>query len=123
MSSNNQVFVTGVIGTVTHFRLPTPVKIASADCPAPIEWTPVAAPVDTNSPARSGRPRRALHRSAKASAASGPPLTAAALPEERQRCLDAGMNEFLTKPVLLKDLERCLRRFVVAPAATTAPST
>ena len=46
MSSNNQRSVTGVMGTVTHFRLPTPVKIASADCPAPMEWTPVAAPVE-----------------------------------------------------------------------------
>ena len=38
-------------------------------------------------------------------------LTAAALPEERQRCLDAGMNEFIAKPVRLADLERVLRRF------------
>ena len=73
-----------------HRRLPMPVKIASADCPAPIEWTPVAAPVETNSPARSGRPRRALQRSAKASAASGPPLTAAALPRPTTDAVDAG---------------------------------
>ncbi len=38
-------------------------------------------------------------------------LTAAALKEERQRCLDAGMNEFLSKPVRLADLERVLLRF------------
>ena len=38
-------------------------------------------------------------------------LTAAALPEERQRCLDAGMNEFIAKPVRVADLERVLRRF------------
>src|SRR6476659_3357684 len=37
MSSNNQRSGTGVMGTVTHFRLPTPVKIASADCPARTE--------------------------------------------------------------------------------------
>jgi signal transduction histidine kinase/ActR/RegA family two-component response regulator len=48
-------------------------------------------------------------------------LTAAALPEERQRCLDAGMNEFLTKPVRLADLERGLRRFASpAPASGAA---
>jgi signal transduction histidine kinase len=35
-------------------------------------------------------------------------LTAAALPEERQRCEDAGMNGFLAKPVKLADLQRVL---------------
>ena len=39
-------------------------------------------------------------------------LTAAALPEERTRCLDAGMNDFLTKPVKLADLQHALQPFV-----------
>jgi len=42
-------------------------------------------------------------------------LTAAALPEERQRCIDAGMNEFLSKPVRLAELHDVLRRFTPAP--------
>lgn len=37
-------------------------------------------------------------------------LTAAALPEERQRCVEAGMDEFLSKPVRLADLHATLRR-------------
>ncbi len=41
-------------------------------------------------------------------------LTAAALPEERVRCLDAGMTAFLSKPVKLADLHRALRSFSVA---------
>ncbi len=36
-------------------------------------------------------------------------LTAAALPEERQRCLDAGMNAFLAKPLRLAELRDILR--------------
>ncbi|MEM9594666.1 MAG: ATP-binding protein [Acidobacteriota bacterium] len=37
-------------------------------------------------------------------------VTAAALPETRQRCLDAGMNDFLAKPVEPGELERILAR-------------
>jgi CheY-like chemotaxis protein len=44
-------------------------------------------------------------------------LTAAALPEERRRCLDAGMDDFLSKPVRLSELERLLRRI----AASASP--
>jgi signal transduction histidine kinase/CheY-like chemotaxis protein len=42
-------------------------------------------------------------------------LTAAALPEERRRCLDAGMNVFLSKPVRLAELHAVLSR--IPPAA------
>jgi len=35
-------------------------------------------------------------------------LTAAALPEERTRCLSVGMNDFVAKPVKLADLSRAL---------------
>ena len=38
-------------------------------------------------------------------------LTAAALPEERARCTEAGMNDFLSKPVKLAELHRALARF------------
>ena len=31
-------------------------------------------------------------------------LTAHALPEYQQRCLEAGMNDYLTKPLLLEQL-------------------
>jgi signal transduction histidine kinase/ActR/RegA family two-component response regulator len=52
-------------------------------------------------------------RAIRAGPASGLPvvaLTASALPEERQRCLDSGMDEMLTKPVQRRDLEELLRR-------------
>jgi CheY-like chemotaxis protein len=41
-------------------------------------------------------------------------LTAAALPEERARCLDAGMSSFLSKPVKLADLHCALMPYATA---------
>ncbi len=38
-------------------------------------------------------------------------LTAAALPEERQRCREAGMTGFVAKPVRMAELEQALRPF------------
>jgi two-component system sensor histidine kinase/response regulator len=39
-------------------------------------------------------------------------LTAHALASETRRCLDVGMDAFLTKPLALPDLEACLRNFL-----------
>jgi CheY-like chemotaxis protein len=47
-------------------------------------------------------------------------LTAAAMPEERARCVEAGMNDFLPKPVKLSEIERVLSRF--APNAIDPPN-
>jgi len=37
-------------------------------------------------------------------------MTAAAFPEDRARCLEAGMNDYVAKPVSLQDLTGLLRR-------------
>ncbi len=40
-------------------------------------------------------------------------MTAHAMEEERQRCLDCGMNEHLTKPIDVRQLYATLRRFLI----------
>lgn len=39
-------------------------------------------------------------------------LTALAMPNDRQRCIEAGMNEYLSKPVNLKALVKLIRTFL-----------
>jgi signal transduction histidine kinase/ActR/RegA family two-component response regulator len=38
-------------------------------------------------------------------------ITAKAMKDDRQKCLDVGMNEFVTKPILMKDLREALDKF------------
>jgi CheY-like chemotaxis protein len=39
-------------------------------------------------------------------------LTALAMPNDRQRCLDAGMDEYLSKPVNLKALTKTIKKLL-----------
>ncbi|MEZ4382523.1 MAG: PAS domain S-box protein [Nannocystaceae bacterium] len=41
-------------------------------------------------------------------------MTAHALPDDRQRCFDAGMDEYLSKPVQLSELVRVVGKFLAA---------
>jgi predicted ATPase/signal transduction histidine kinase/CheY-like chemotaxis protein/HPt (histidine-containing phosphotransfer) domain-containing protein len=62
----------------------------------------------------------------RADASMGQPfiiaVTANATVEDRQQCLDAGMDEYISKPYRLRDLRRVLRRYLTSRTATTEPS-
>lgn len=45
-------------------------------------------------------------------------MTANAMAGDRQKCLDAGMDDYLPKPVTRAELERCLHRWYKRPAAS-----
>ncbi|MDO9455373.1 PAS domain-containing hybrid sensor histidine kinase/response regulator [Nocardioides sp.] len=67
---------------------------------------------------------RALREREAASGAARLPvlaMTAAAIAGERERCLEAGMDDFLTKPVSPAALHLALDRWVTMPSADLAP--
>jgi CheY-like chemotaxis protein len=49
-------------------------------------------------------------------------LTAGVLQEERDRCYECGMDDFVPKPISAKELERALERWLPPVTAETVPS-
>jgi CheY-like chemotaxis protein len=49
-------------------------------------------------------------------------LTAHAMPDDRARCLAAGMNDYVAKPVSRADLAGCLQRWLPATAVSSGQS-
>ena len=50
-------------------------------------------------------------------------MTAGVLLEDRERCLDAGMDDFVAKPVKVDQLERTLERYLRGNTEPLAPDT
>jgi len=48
-------------------------------------------------------------------------LTALAMSNDRERCLQAGMNEYMSKPVNLKALAKMIRQFLFDGKESTSP--
>jgi PAS domain S-box-containing protein len=48
-------------------------------------------------------------------------MTASALAEDRERCLAAGMDDYITKPLAVSDLGQALSRWVVSEPAVVEP--
>ena len=46
-------------------------------------------------------------------------LTANELESDRQKCLDAGMDDYVRKPFRRQDLERILKQWVATPSVST----
>jgi len=42
-------------------------------------------------------------------------ITALAFPEDRQRCFDAGMNDYLSKPFTREEIAVILQRYLLQP--------
>jgi CheY-like chemotaxis protein len=49
-------------------------------------------------------------------------MTASAMEEDRQACLDAGMDDYIAKPVRLPNLQLALERCVPRPTETLRPT-
>jgi CheY-like chemotaxis protein len=50
-------------------------------------------------------------------------VTAYAMPADRQKCLDAGMDDYVAKPVLIENLERVLRKYLPGASPGASPPT
>lgn len=62
------------------------------------------------------RIREAEHRSASSPRVPIIALSAGVLPDEQKRCLEAGMDAFLPKPIQIADLRRVLEEFTAPPS-------
>jgi len=76
--------------------------------------------MDVSMPEMDGEEATGLIRSEQEKTGDHTPIigvTAHAMREDRKRCLDAGMDDYLSKPVKQDGLEAVLKKWIAAPAA------
>lgn len=79
--------------------------------------------MDVNMPRMNGlQATQEIHRLLKATSPAIIGLTAGAASEDRSRCLDAGMNDYLTKPLYVAELTQALERWLDQPGLGGGPT-
>ena len=79
-----------------------------------LKYTPDIIFMDLQMPVKDGLEATKEIRAHEKSSAQHTPivaLTAGATREEQQQCMEAGMDDFVTKPVLMAQLEKIFARF------------
>jgi signal transduction histidine kinase/ActR/RegA family two-component response regulator len=85
-----------------------------------LTWRPDVVLMDVHMPVMDGlEAMRHLRADARTEHLPVIAVTALAMPEDRLRCIEAGANAYLTKPINLREFGRTLARF--APARCAAP--
>jgi CheY-like chemotaxis protein/HPt (histidine-containing phosphotransfer) domain-containing protein len=121
----NTMLITALLGKLVPAAALTAVVNGAEALARFTEGAPDLILMDVQMPEMDGLEATRRIREAEASRGTHVPivaLTAGAVTEERERCLAAGMDEFLTKPIERDRLTEVLHRYLNAPADVPLPA-